>query len=290
MSSSPSRDLRASSPHTRRHFLLVLAGILVAVLVTWGGIWAFGTTTEPTADAASETLAATGDVRGTSTETSVPAPTGPAPTGPASVAPTSSSAGGARPEAQSASGSSAGAEAAPGHVHPGVVPSGPTPTGEPMSDDVSEAEAAIQEALPGTVLAVPRPGTRQETSLAQAASSSEVPVTVDGVPAAPDRAAGLTPRGAIDPGEVLGEGPSTLGGCLPEYGSNGQCLPVIPPSMAEHARDMARTGSDPAAMLHRWSCTEVRQLFPDGLPVRQAGVDPQGLDASKDDTACGADD
>jgi hypothetical protein len=82
----------------------------------------------------------------------------------------------------------------------------------------------------------------------------------------------------------------SLGGCLKEYGDAGQCLTVVPPSLAEHIQQMKDAGLDPASMPHNWSCAEVRVYFPKGITVRQPGVDPQHLDANRDGTACGAGD
>lgn len=137
------------------------------------------------------------------------------------------------------------------------------------------------------------PGTRKEKSLAEAgseASRGQLGARPSGAGNRPDRSAGLAPRGPIDPKAVTGGGETALGGCLVEYGADGQCLPVVPPSMAEHAKQMKDSGVDPLSMPHTWSCEEVREFFPDGLPVRQAAVDPQELDTNEDATACGVGD
>jgi hypothetical protein len=101
-------------------------------------------------------------------------------------------------------------------------------------------------------------------------------------------ATGLKQRGPIDPAAVLSDSSLSLGGCLPQYGSDGQCLPAIPPSMSRHLKEMKDAGLDPGAMPHSWTCTEVRTYFKSGLPVRKAHVDPQKLDANHDGVACGA--
>lgn len=101
-----------------------------------------------------------------------------------------------------------------------------------------------------------------------------------------DRTEGLTERRKVDPKEVL-RGPVAPGGCLAEYGEDGQCLPTVPPSMAKHVADMKKAGMDPDGMDHHWGCAEVRTHFPEGITVRTAGDDPQGLDANGDGLACG---
>lgn len=106
---------------------------------------------------------------------------------------------------------------------------------------------------------------------------------------APDRTRGLTRRAAVAPDKVLDED-TAPGGCLAEYGKDGQCLPTVPPSLAEHVQDMEKAGQDVSSMPHHWDCAEVRTYFADGIAVREAGEDPQGLDADKDGVACGAGD
>ncbi|GAA4368518.1 hypothetical protein [Agromyces bauzanensis] len=118
-------------------------------------------------------------------------------------------------------------------------------------------------------------------SLAEAAASA--PLRRDGAQALGD------PREAVDPAAVVAA-PGDLGGCRAEYGLAGQCLTVVPPSLAEHAADMRTDGLDPAAMAHSWSCTEVRDLFSGGIAVRTPGIDPLGLDADGDGLACDPDD
>ncbi|MGZ4659968.1 MAG: hypothetical protein ACXVYB_01675 [Arthrobacter sp.] len=99
-----------------------------------------------------------------------------------------------------------------------------------------------------------------------------------------------SPRGSIDPSQVLDTASQSLGGCLKEYGDAGQCLPVVPPSLAEHLQQMKDAGLDPASMPHNWTCGEVQVYFPNGITVRQHGVDPQRLDTNGDGRACGAGD
>lgn len=98
---------------------------------------------------------------------------------------------------------------------------------------------------------------------------------------------GLKRRGAVDPTTVLSDRGPSLGGCLPQYGAAGQCLPVVPPSLSQHLKEMKDAGLDPGSMPHVWTCTEVRTYFKNGIIVRQSGVDPQKLDANADGIACG---
>lgn len=98
------------------------------------------------------------------------------------------------------------------------------------------------------------------------------------------------PRGTVAPSDVLDTASQSLGGCLKEYGDAGQCLPVVPPSLAEHLKEMKAAGLDPASMPHNWTCSEVRIYFPGGLTVRVPGTDPQKLDPNRNGVACdGAD-
>lgn len=132
------------------------------------------------------------------------------------------------------------------------------------------------------------PANRPQTSLQDAAGREhpEAGSHRPDVPQGPPPAA----RGRVLPSEVLEGGASTLGGCLKEYGENGQCVPVVPPSLAQHVQDMKKSGGNPNAMEHRWSCTELRKYFQDGVAVRQGGIDPQNLDANGDGKACAAGD
>lgn len=101
-----------------------------------------------------------------------------------------------------------------------------------------------------------------------------------------DGAAGLgRPRPDVKPTDVIDTN-AALGGCSEAYGDNGQCLPGIPPSQAQHAAEMVEAGLDPASMPHLWTCQEVREHFADGIPVRVAGVDPDGLDDDGDGIGC----
>lgn len=132
------------------------------------------------------------------------------------------------------------------------------------------------------------PANGQQTSL-QDAAGREHPAAGPARPGPPDGAPPAL-RGRVLPAEVLEQGAETFGGCLKEYGDNGQCLPAVPPSLAEHLQEMKKLGGNLDAMDHRWSCTELRTYFPNGVAVRQAGVDPQHLDTNGDGKACAAGD
>lgn len=78
--------------------------------------------------------------------------------------------------------------------------------------------------------------------------------------------------------KVLDKGAQTAG-CTVGYGRNGACLPLVSPA-----------GQAMGGMTMRWTCAEVRSLFPHGIALTTRGVDPQHLDANNDGTACGAGD
>jgi hypothetical protein len=111
------------------------------------------------------------------------------------------------------------------------------------------------------------------TTLDQAASK---PVGI-GVPGVAEGVRGN--RADVVPQQVLRNVAAARGGCLVEYGKGGQCLPIVPPSQA--------TRVAAGQMQPRWACAEVRLMFKDGLAVKVAKVDPQGLDANADGIACG---
>lgn len=130
-----------------------------------------------------------------------------------------------------------------------------------------------------------RSANKPEVSLAEAANAEVGPAAgarQDGR----NRSSGLTEQGAVDPATVLGSQGLSLGGCLPQYGNDGQCLPSVPPSQSQHFQDMRAAGLDPGAMPHNWGCSEVREYFPNGIAVRQVNVDPQKLDSNLDGMAC----
>ena len=78
--------------------------------------------------------------------------------------------------------------------------------------------------------------------------------------------------------KVLDKGAQTAG-CTVGYGRSGACLPLVSPA-----------GQAMGGMTMRWTCAEVRSLFPHGIALTTRGVDPQHLDANNDGTACGAGD
>lgn len=149
---------------------------------------------------------------------------------------------------------------------------------------------AAANASPAEALQVGPPspqgvGDRPEVSLAEA-GRAEVGQAAE---ARRERSRNLPKVGKVAPGAVLGA-TTSLGGCLREYGDAGQCLPSVPPSLAGHLQEMKEAGLDPASMPHTWTCGEVRKYFKSGVPVRQAGVDPQKLDVNADGIACGSGD
>lgn len=99
-------------------------------------------------------------------------------------------------------------------------------------------------------------------------------------------------RAPVDPADLITSSTS-LGGCHPDYGGSGQCLPLIPPSQSEHAAQMLRAGQDPASMAHPWTCSELLTYFPEGVAVRpregSTQRDPFGFDPDGDLIACGPD-
>jgi hypothetical protein len=196
------------------------------------------------------------------------------------------------------------AETAPGGDRGGGAPDRGTPAdGEPApgtgaSPGARNADPGGREAAPdgGTGLAEAagrEPAAQDRARIPEAPSGLARAAAQDPGEEAPgqvrrsapeDRTRGLAERGRTEPGQVFEES-TAPGGCLAEYGADGQCLPAVPPSLAQHLEDMRRSGLDPDAMEHRWSCSEVRTYFPDGITVR--GGDPQGLDVNGDGLACG---
>lgn len=67
------------------------------------------------------------------------------------------------------------------------------------------------------------------------------------------------------------------GGCAPGYGDGRSCLPVAPPSAAQHAGHGVKVP---------WTCTELLTLFPQGIPLQVRGTDPLGLDEDGNGIAC----
>lgn len=177
------------------------------------------------------------------------------------------------------------ATTAAAHDHTGAVVADGVTTSPESSAPVA-APAADQPLPEPPEPEIGAPGTAPETTLADAASA---PIDAAVAPRIRDVTALGAPRAPISPDSVMTEATAT-GGCLPEYGDAGQCLPVIPPSLGEHYRLMVEQGLDPSTMPHPWSCDEARLYFPDGLTLRQAGNDPSALDRNGDAIACGAGD
>ncbi|MCU0300041.1 MAG: hypothetical protein MUF35_00365 [Candidatus Nanopelagicales bacterium] len=106
-----------------------------------------------------------------------------------------------------------------------------------------------------------------------------------------EQATGIRMR-VEDPGRVpealIGSGPT--GGCVLGYGRGDACLPTVPPGERAHAGHHG----EPADLASRWTCSDVRLLYPRGIAVNDAddglgpeGVDPLGLDSNRDGVACG---
>lgn len=193
-----------------------------------------------------------------------------------------------------------------GHSHPSSAPSavvGATAPSQTLSGALTGAGAV--PAPPASPVASPTAGVqntsgpstpRPQDSAPDKASNKHQPSLLDVAnqprPEQSPQATADTPapisRGTVAPSEVLGNAALSLGGCLKEYGADGQCLPAVPPSLSQHVQEMKDAGVDPAGMPHNWQCGEVRVYFPQGITVRQPGVDPQHLDRDGDGTACGA--
>lgn len=172
--------------------------------------------------------------------------------------------------------------------HPDGPAAAPAPTGTPQAPG-----AAHHQQTPGPASASPLQEMPQESSGPGAGDKPEVSLEEAGraevgyaARSGKDPSRNLPKAGTASPGDILGAAPA-LGGCLAEYGDAGQCLPAVPPSLARHLQEMKDAGADPASMPHSWTCDEARKYFPNGLPVRQAGADPQKLDTDADGIACG---
>jgi hypothetical protein len=118
-----------------------------------------------------------------------------------------------------------------------------------------------------------------KTTLAQAGAqphgigAGNMPHDHDYDPAEQVAAARGTDRGAVAAPRRNTE--RRLDGCSPFYGKPGQCLPEQPPH-AQHGGT------------RRWTCTDVRTLFPQGVVVARA--DRFQLDTNRDGVACGTGD
>lgn len=100
------------------------------------------------------------------------------------------------------------------------------------------------------------------------------PEQAEGIRMTSDKGKGLTEEDVTDT--------AMAGGCVPDYGKDGQCLPPVPPRLvAEHA---GHRGMDPLSMAMFYTCEDVLDLIPDGLVTSE---DPLGLDTNDDGIACG---
>ncbi|BCW79723.1 hypothetical protein NicSoilC5_17420 [Arthrobacter sp. NicSoilC5] len=163
----------------------------------------------------------------------------------------------------------------------------PIPAGSQPATPLPSAGAAAATATPA--LPGPEdpadPANRPQTSLKEVASKEHAPAGAGPRPA--PQGPPPVARGPVLPSQVFERGAQNAGGCLKEYGENGQCVPAVPPSLAQHLQDMRNAGANTAGMEHRWSCTELRHYFQNGVAVRQRGIDPQHLDTNGDGKACG---
>lgn len=103
----------------------------------------------------------------------------------------------------------------------------------------------------------------------------------------PEQAEGITMTSDTVKGLEAGDVSDTAlaGGCVPGYGTDGGCLPPVPPRLAaEHA---GHAGMDGPEMAMFYTCEDVRALIPDGLATEE---DPLGLDSNGDGIACGVGD
>lgn len=106
------------------------------------------------------------------------------------------------------------------------------------------------------------------------AVNQPAPEQAEGIRMIPDENRGLDADDVSDT--------ALAGGCVPGYGTDGQCLPPIPPRLAaEHA---GHAGMDGPEMAMFYNCEDVRALLPDGIATEE---DLLGLDSNKDGIACG---
>lgn len=117
------------------------------------------------------------------------------------------------------------------------------------------------------------PANQRQSTLLEAASR-------ENPPAADDIILGRgTPRAATEATRDVAAAGNA--GCVPQYGKEGQCLPLVPPSQMAHAGHTARH-----ELTRLWTCAEVRTIFPEGVALG-GKADPLGLDSNKDRIACG---
>lgn len=117
------------------------------------------------------------------------------------------------------------------------------------------------------------PASQPQTSLLEAASRYNPPNPDDII------LGKGTPRAAVRaPSSVAAAGQP---GCIPQYGKDGQCLPLVPPSQTAHVGHIGQQ-----QLTRLWTCAEVRTLFPDGVALA-SNADPLRLDTNNDRIACG---
>lgn len=116
------------------------------------------------------------------------------------------------------------------------------------------------------------PANRPQTSLVDAASQ----VHGRGIKRPAAGITGGQRRAPVDPDDVLSR-TGARGGCIPEYGEGGQCLPARHPSANASAKATAN-------FARTWTCADVREVFPEGISTTD---DPLDLDTDGDGTACG---
>lgn len=143
-----------------------------------------------------------------------------------------------------------------------AAPSAPTASaGQPapiLQDPVEQAE-------------VPIAGVDQQ---AEAVNEGELEQG-SGIRMVPDEGRGLDETDVSDT--------ALAGGCVPDYGSDGACLPPVPLRMVgEHA---GHAGMSPMEMATLYTCDDVRLILPDGIDV--TGEDTLALDSNGDGVACG---
>jgi hypothetical protein len=184
---------------------------------------------------------------------------------------------------------------------------GASSTTNPASNGTTPAAAS---ALPDVASVGARPGNGKQQSLSDALAEPHGVASADNGPgngkqqslsdalAQPHgpAAAGVTPeRAGVNDGTtkqasglamrslVRGEQDAGVndaartGGCAPGYGDGRSCLPVAPPSAAQHAGHNIKVA---------WTCTELLTLFPQGIPLQVRGTDPLGLDTDGNGIAC----
>lgn len=147
---------------------------------------------------------------------------------------------------------------------PGAAPGAPGAQPAPVEAADSRPDAQVPEA------AVPIAAVAPEAE----AVNEPAPEQAGAIKMTSDKGKGLDADDVSDT--------AMAGGCVPGYGTDGECLPPVPPRLAaEHA---GHVGMDGHAMAMFYTCEDVRALIPDGLTTEE---DPLGLDSNDDGIACG---